>query len=267
MKKISQTPAVATASLLETAWRAAQASTATARLAMQGRNPLKGAEPEERIRFLAARVGELEAVDEETSARNALAIELEGCEPSDDEERADAHACNAATLQADLAELIAEEDRAEAARVAARQRTVERLARARIAFDALTARRYEQRLPPPRALPLGVMTLQGYDESPRAIISALEQRADAPSSPRANAGLISTLRAEENELRTAAERERERVEEAEAEAAQIRKDQAEDRAAFAKATAAKNRAIDVANAKDRADAQRLADAHRARTAP
>lgn len=262
-----KTPAAATSiEAFETAWRAAVANAATAGAALQGLNASPNGSREERIRYLAAKATELEAIDAETAAREAYAHALEAREPTDPDEIAEVADCRPATVRADLVSLLAKEQQAKAEHEAARARTAARKAKAYAANEALANRRRGQGLPPPPALPRAATTSSGaVDDSAATFIEALDRGAVA--APGVNAGPIAQMRSEENRLRVLEERERIGREEELAKRLEIRKQHAQEYADRCAATAARNRAVDVEVAQERAEEARLADAHRARSAP
>ena len=123
----------------------------------------------------------------------------------------------------------------------------------------LTKRRNVKGLPPPASIPEFV--------NEDTFATELSQAAEGAAAPPPNAGRLEWLRGEENRLRAAAElkriaREQQMAERAEAKLWKEQRDEAQrvkDRAAQAAKFAEEAKAV--------AEQQRLAEAHRARTAP
>lgn len=237
-----------TESMIET-WTAAEAAVVEARTALKA-DQAGG----DRLAILAAQIRVLEAEDAGTGPRLAASRATDAAEVASGDELA--VSCDPARLGAELSVLIAEESRLVGELAAARESRAARATRAFACHAELAARRSAAGMPLPLPLPSGDLPTETF----------LVKLADGPAPPETNDGRIAVLRREERDLRASLERAQIEREEAEADRLAIRKDREADEARRVVARAAELAATRAAVAAEHGEAEKLAAAHRARTA-
>lgn len=198
-----------------------------------------------------------ELEDVATAARGSLATALDRSK-ADPDERELLDACALGTLREDYCPLQSEVARTRGAYFTAVQQRNARVAVAVTSQATLTERRNAKGLPPPASIPEFV----NEDTFPAEL-----SQAEGAVPPAPNAGRLEWLRGEENKFRAAAELERIARDQQIAEAVEAKQWKGQrDEAQRVKDRAAQAAEV-AANAADRAETARLADAHRARSAP